>query len=310
MRSALPGLDALPLAAATRLGERLADVAFLLDRRRRRVAIDNILRAGIRDDAAAASRLARASARHFAAVVVETLRSADLLGGERWREAVSFRAPAAVRAILDDPAAGLLVASGHLGNWEIGAQALSRAKPVVAAARRVSNPHVDRLLRRRKPGDRFRLVPEWFGPPGRFTDALANGEALALLIDLDARGEGVKLDFFGRPAATHVTAAMLHLVTKAPLVFASCRRLGAGRFELALSAPIEHRPTGDKEADVRAILGRLNGELEAAIREDPAQYLWAHSRWKYGEWEPPPGFVPLAGRLGRSAGAVEPRRVR
>ena len=31
----------------------------------------------------------------------------------------------------------------------------------------------------------------------------------------------------------------------------------------------------------------------------PEQYLWAHSRWKYGEWEPPPGFVPISGRLGR-----------
>ncbi len=299
MRGAVLWVDILPLGLASGLAERLADLAFFLDRHRRRVAVENILRAGIRTDRPAALRLARASMRHFAIVLVETLKAQRLLGGERWRGSVSFRIPAEVRAALDDPEAGVLAVTGHLGNWEIGAQAVSRLKPVVAAARRVSNPYVDRFLQRRKPASDFRLVPEWFGSPTRFTDALRSGEVLALLIDLDARGEGIKLDFFGRPAATHVTAAMLHLVTKAPLVFISCRRLSLGRFEVSMSPFIEHRPTGDKQADVRAILEHLNRELEAVVREDPTQYLWAHSRWKYGEWEPPPGFVPISGRLGR-----------
>jgi KDO2-lipid IV(A) lauroyltransferase len=291
-------VDCLPLRVASWIAERLADVVFLVDRQRRRVAVENIQRAGVRADGESSDRLARASMRHFAAVLVETLKAERLLGGARWRESISFRIPAEVQQLLDNPRAGLLAVTGHFGNWEIGAQAVSRLKPVVAAARRVSNPYLDRLLLRRKPTRDFRLVPEWFGLPTRFTGALRNGEILALLIDVDARGEGIKLDFFGRPAATHVTAAMLHLVTKVPIVFVSCRRLRPGRFEVAMSALIERRPTGDKEADVREILGRLNGELEAAIREDPAQYLWAHSRWKYGEWEPPPGFVPLSGRLG------------
>jgi Kdo2-lipid IVA lauroyltransferase/acyltransferase len=291
-------VDLLPLGAATWLASRWADLAFALDGGRRRVAVDNLLRAGMAGDAAAARRLARRSARHFAAVVVETLKAERLLRGDGWSRRVELRIPDSVWPLLRDPARGLIVASGHFGNWELGAQALSRLKSVVAAARRVSNPHVDRLLQRRKPAAGFRLVPEWFGAPTRYTEALARGEALALLIDLDARGEGLKVDFFGRSAATHVTVAMLHLVTKAPLVFATCRRLGGGRFELALSEPIERRPSGDKLADVRSLLERLNGELEAAIRAAPEQYLWAHSRWKYGEWEPPPGFVPVSGRLG------------
>lgn len=295
----LLGVDLLPLGVASWLVARFADLLFALDRRRRAVAVDNILRSGIETDRAAAVRLARRSARGFMVGVVETLKARRLLAGERWRENVVLRMPVAVRAVFDDPQSGLLLASGHFGNWEIGAQALSRLKPVVAAARKVSNPYVDRLLQRRKPSHRFRLVPEWFGSPTRYTEALKAGETLAILIDLDARGEGIKLDFFGRPAATHVTVAMLHLVTKTPLVFVSCRRLGGGRVEITLSDLIEHRPTGDKVGDVRAILTRLNAELEATIRATPEQYLWAHSRWKYGEWTPPPGFVPVSGRLGR-----------
>lgn len=262
------------------------------------MAIDNILRAGIESEPARATRLARRSARFFLVSIVETLKARRLLAGERWRDAVDFEIPSSVQALLDDPRRGVILAGGHQGNWEIAAQALSRLKPVTAAARKVSNPWVDRLLQRRKPSADFTLVPEWFGHPSRYTDALRAGRAVALLIDLDARGEGIKFDFFGRPAATHVTVPMLHLVTKAPLIFVSSRRVGPGRYAIELSEPIEHRPTGDKQADVRAILGRLNGALEAAVRAEPEQYLWAHSRWKYGNWEPPPGFVPVSGRLG------------
>jgi KDO2-lipid IV(A) lauroyltransferase len=303
-------VDLLPLGVASWLVARLADLLFVLDRGRRAVAVENILRAGIETDRAAAVRLARRSARSFMAGIVETLKARRLLAGERWRDNVVLHMPSAVRAVFDDPESGLILVSGHFGNWEVGAQALSRFKPMVAAARKVSNPYVDRLLQRRKPSQGFRLVPEWFGSPTRYTEALKAGETLAVLIDLDARGEGIKLNFFGRPAATHVTVAMLHLVTKTPLVFVSCRRLGGGRVELVLSDLIEHRPTGDKAADVRAILTRLNGELETAIRRAPEQYLWAHSRWKYGEWEPPQGFVPMSGRLGPADRAVPGRGVR
>jgi len=298
LRFVLLWVDILPLSAAVWLVARLAGLAFALGGERRAVAIDNILRSGIETERRDAIRLARGSARNFLISIVETLKAKRLLAGERWRESVVFRIPPAVQAVLDDPDKGLLLAGGHLGNWEIAAQALSRLKPLTAAARKVSNPWVERLLQRRKPSRNFRLVPEWFGAPTRFTDALKAGGTVAMLIDLDARGEGVKFDFFGRPAATHVTVPMLHLVTKAPLSFVTSRRLGAGRFEIELSELIEHPPTGDKEADVRAILGRLNAELETAVRAEPDQYLWAHSRWKYGTWEPPPGFVPVSGRLG------------
>lgn len=297
MRFLLLWVDLLPLRAASWLVARLSDVVFAFGGQRRTVAIDNILQAGIASDSASAVRLARSSARHFLVSIVETLKARRLLSGDRWRHHVVFRIPAAVRAALEDPHSGLLLAGGHLGNWEIGAQALSRFKPVTAAARRVSNPWVDRLLQRRKPSERFSLVPEWFGGPARYSDALKAGGAVAMLIDLDARGEGIKFDFFGRPAATHVTVPMLHLVTKAPLTFVTCRRQGSGRFEIELSELIEQRPTGDKDADVQSILARLNAELETAVRATPEQYLWAHSRWKYGAWQPPPGFVPLSGRL-------------
>ena len=51
-------------------------------------------------------------------------------------------------------------------------------------------------------------------------------------------------------------------------------------FKLRALDPIVYQPTGNRQQDVRAILLRLNGELEKAIRENPGQYLWAHRRWR------------------------------
>lgn len=264
----------------------MANVWFKLDRRRRRVAVENVLASGIRTDRDAADQLARSSARHFSAVVVETLKSHQYLAGDAWRDRVELSIHPSVLEVLEDSERGLLVAACHLGNWEIGAQVLSTWKPVLGAARAMSNPYVHRLMTERKPKFRFRLTTEWFGDPKRFIATLKRGEALALLFDLDARGRGLAVDFFGRPAATHTTVPMLHLVTKAPMCLGCCLRKGPGRFEIVTSELIEHRPTGSKEDDVRAILTRLNRELEELIRAHPDQFIWGHSRWKHGHWRP------------------------
>jgi len=44
--------------------------------------------------------------------------------------------------------------------------------------------------------------------------------------------------------------------------------------------PMDARPTGDKDADIRSILEEINRQLEDAIRRRPEQYLWAHRRWR------------------------------
>ncbi|MGH9465498.1 MAG: lysophospholipid acyltransferase family protein, partial [Thermoanaerobaculia bacterium] len=286
LRAAVAVVDRLPLSGAVWTLERVAEVWFAADRRRRRVAVENLLESGIVAGPRSARTLAWRSARHFGAVVAETLKSAVLMAEESWRDRVEVALDPATTAALADPAQGLLVASAHLGNWEIAAQVLSRFKPTVGAIRRPTNARLERLLHERKLGSAFRLTDEWVGNPRRFLDILAHGEALALLVDLDARGRGLPVEFFGRPAATHTTLPMLHLVSRAPVAVGYCLRTGAGRFRLESAGLVRHAPTGDRIADCRAILARIHEALETAIRRHPEQYLWAHSRWKHGHWRP------------------------
>ena len=275
-RLALFGVDLLPPAAASRWGGWLGVLWWTADRPRRRVATSNILRARVAGDPAEARAIGRAAARHMGMVLVESMKSALVLDDP---DRVPARIPDDVQAVLDDPERGLIVVSGHFGNWELAGQWLSRYKPVAGISRPMNNPRVQELALSRRPRREFRMIPTYDPDPGRFIRLLGDGEILALLVDQHAR-RGVDVPFFGHPAKTHATAAMLHLVTRASLCFAVCRRAAPMTFELTLSPLIEQERTGNRKADVEAILVTLNRHLEEAIRRDPDQYLWGHRRWR------------------------------
>lgn len=275
-RLALLGVDLLPPAAACRWAAALGSLWWTADRPRRRIAVSNILRAGVASDAGEARAIGRAAARHMGTVLVESMKSELALDDP---ERVRVEIPGDVRSVLEDPDSGLIVVSGHFGNWELAGQWLSRYKPVAGISRQMNNPRVQELALGRRQRREFRMIPKYDPDPGRFLKLLGDGEILALLVDQHAR-QGIDVPFFGHPAKTHTTAAMLHLVARTPLTFAVCRRTGAMTFELTLSPLIEQPRSGDRNADVEAILRTLNARLEAAIRRDPDQYLWGHRRWR------------------------------
>jgi len=273
-------IDILPLRVVEGLASRVADLLFLCAGARRRVAIENILHAGIAMNASQALKIARESFRHFAVLVVESLKSGRYFSEENWEEKLDVTIHPDTEALLRKPGQGVIVVSGHIGNWEIAAQLLSHIKPFVGIARDMNNPYVNRLVKKRKPRNRFRTTPKHDTDMGRLLRTLKHGECLAILIDQHARTGGMMIDFMGRPADTHTSAAMLHLVTKTPICFASCVRTGPMQFVLNVMAPLIHVRTGDRRHDVEAILNELTKDLEAVIRKHPEQYLWAHRRWK------------------------------
>ena len=280
LRFALFILDRLSLATAERLARRVADLWYIFDTARRRTAIDNILRSGVAGIPAEAAVIARGSFRHFAVLVVESLRSGDAFTEANWRDKVELDITPAAMAVLCQPGQGVILVSGHLGNWEVAAQLLSYLKPVVGITRDMNNPHTDRLIKERKPRNRFRLTPKHDAGAGRLLAALKGGEILALLIDQYARSQGAFINFFGVPASTHTSPALLHLITGAPLCFGYCLRKGPMSYTLKAFDPIVRKPTGNKAEDVRFILEALNRRLEEGIRQAPDQYLWAHRRWR------------------------------
>jgi KDO2-lipid IV(A) lauroyltransferase len=279
-RAVLALIDRLSLSAAERLATVLADIYFSGAARRRGTACDNVRRSGIAENEIEVRKIAKNSFRHFACLIIDSLKSDKYFTEETWQDHVEMDVDPATMELMKKPGQGVILISGHLGNWEIAAQVISYIKPVVGITRNMNNPYVDKLMKKRKPRNRFKLTPKHDADMGRLLVTLKEGNVLALLIDQHARAGSMMIDFFGTPAATHTSHAMLHLITKIPLCFGYCVKTGPMKFKFKALAPITAERTGNRNADVKAILEQLTTELEDAIRAYPEQYLWAHRRWR------------------------------
>ncbi|MCB1124479.1 MAG: hypothetical protein KJT03_23200, partial [Verrucomicrobiae bacterium] len=122
--------DHLPFSITSTLAKWAGTLWWWIDFGRRKVAVQNILRSGIETDPGKARKLAKKSIQAFSLVVIESLRSEEILEAEDISEHILVQIPDEVFEVLKDPDQSLILAGGHLGNWEIAAHLLSQYKPV------------------------------------------------------------------------------------------------------------------------------------------------------------------------------------
>jgi len=176
---------------------------------------------------------------------------------------------------------GMLVFSAHYGHWEAGAYAMGLlGVPFAVIARPLDNPTLDLKLIELRKGSGNAVIPKRRAVRETIR-ALARGSGVAILIDQDAGAEGgVFVPFFGRPAATTPTLALLALRTEAPIVpvFADVDPDGTIRVHIEPAVPTE--ATGDRDADVVRVTAACTAIVERWVRKHPEQWLWMHRRWK------------------------------
>lgn len=176
---------------------------------------------------------------------------------------------------------GAIALSGHCANWELMALGAWQAGIDGAEVYRpVNNPLINRWIMRQR--RRF-AYPTQISKNGdnvrELLRTLKEGKALAMLTD-QKHSEGLPIPFFGRDAWTATGPAVLGLRTGAALVPVRMVRTGGANFQMTFYPPLEISRSGDKDADIAATLGLINKALEDAVREHPAQWLWAHNRWR------------------------------
>ena len=110
---------------------------------------------------------------------------------------------------------------------------------------------------------------------------LARGDAVVVPFDQHAqRPDGIEVEFFGHPAGTFKSLAIIALSTGAPVLPAAAWREPDGthvlRFEAALP-PVECADPGDA---IRRTTRVYNAALERLVLRHPEQWWWVHRRWK------------------------------
>jgi KDO2-lipid IV(A) lauroyltransferase len=180
---------------------------------------------------------------------------------------------------------GVLIATGHLGNWELSAFAHALlSAPMHVVVRPLDNPRLDTLVARRRTLSGNHLIEKKDFARGILT-ALAANQALGILVDQNTSLEqGVFAEFFGLSASSNAGFARIAAHSGAAVIagFALWSEQEQ-KYVLRFYPPLA--TTGDVATDTQA----LQRQLESVIREHPDQWLWIHRRWKTR----PPGAPPL-----------------
>ncbi|GAC1649300.1 MAG: lysophospholipid acyltransferase family protein [Gemmatimonadaceae bacterium] len=287
LRATLAALEMIGWRHATAVGEKIGALGYSPLRVRRSVVERQIAAAfpGLGDVEVA--RIARASYRHLGRVTIEAALLPTLPP-----EAVLdlFEGTDGWDALVDAAALGrgVIVVTGHLGNWELaGSYVAARGYRVDAIARGMANPLFDRYLTAVREHIGMTVVHDQ-AAVRRTPRSLREGRLVAFLFDQGAVGlASTFVPFFGRWAKTPRGPAVFALRLDVPVVFGAAIRQPSGKYRLIFE-PVAVTRTGDREHDVDMLVAGYTRILERWVRRAPEQYFWHHRRWKHQRPGTPP----------------------
>ncbi len=176
---------------------------------------------------------------------------------------------------------GLIMVTGHYGSFEVMGHLLaSLGFRLVAVMRPLDNVYLNRFVVRSRRMQGLELLDKR-GATSVAEQVLAEGALLAFIGDQDAGHKGLFVDFFGRPASTYKSIALLAMATRSPIVVGYARRRGnVAQYDVGVQRIIHPNEWEEKDDPLRWITHAYTTAIEALVRTEPEQYLWIHRRWK------------------------------
>lgn len=177
---------------------------------------------------------------------------------------------------------GVVGVTAHFGNWELMGGYFSIICKIKFAviARKLSNPWIDELLNKFRESKgvavifRGAVVREIFR-------RLHSNESIAILGDIDTKGDGIFVDYFGKPAYTQRGIAEIVIRTGAVLVpVFIVRQSNILHHTIFAEKPLDISLTGDSEKDIHSITQLYTDSIEQYVQNYPEQWMWMHNRWK------------------------------
>jgi KDO2-lipid IV(A) lauroyltransferase len=261
------------------LGSAIGSLGYVIDSRHRRIALDN-LRLAYGDDYEPGwgQRVVRNCWRHFGRITADSM-ALSRMSVERMQSLVDYEGLEHIRAAYAQ-GKGVLVFSGHFGNWELTAMTQGYlGLPLCLVARPLDNPDLERLLARLRERSGNRIIHKR-NAVREMLRAVREKKGVAIVIDQDARSDGVFVPFFGRLASTTPTLALLALRTGAVVIPSFSVPLDKGRYRVVYEPPVEVPSSGDRDRDVLELTATCTAIIEKWVRRYPEQWLWMHRRWK------------------------------
>lgn len=180
---------------------------------------------------------------------------------------------------------GLLILSGHVGNFVAGAHYIrSVGVPMTFIAKRIANEYVDREIGRvyGRHGNTVISVRGFRNDPeagAKVFRAMKQGDLVVALVDQDAGPEGTRTTFFGLP--TFLPGGPVALACRGGIAVTTgfATREG-GRIRIDIQPPIDYPAAASLGEQVGVVLDEYSRRLEEKVRRFPEQYFWFHKKWK------------------------------
>ncbi len=184
-----------------------------------------------------------------------------------------------------DQGRGAIIVTGHFGSWEVATTAGIAAFPHMRGrfhfVRRPIKPRwLDSLVNWHFRRAGFGVVAKRGGLDA-IVECLEKGDIVVFPFDQYAKGrDGIPVEFFGHPARTFKSVAVIALATNAPVLPAASWREDGGGHVLRFEDPLPLQDLPDTNEAIRRNTRAYNAALERLVLRHPEQWYWAHRRWK------------------------------
>src|SRR5688500_552863 len=270
------------IGVASELAKFVGAAMYALDKKHRDRAMGNLRRSFPEMPERQLRRMAKRSMQALCLLAIEVLFTTRLIRIDTFRRYVVFGPRfREVLAMMLKRDQGMIMLTGHYGNWEVLGYVLATLGfPTTSVARPLDNPYVSEFIFgvREKTGQRIIAKK---GATTEVTDVLGRGGTAGFIADQNAGSKGLFVDFFGRKASTYKSIGLLAMEYEVPVVVGFARRVNDRfRFHVGVQDVIYPEDWKMQDDARRYITQRYTKGIEDFARDDPGQYLWVHRRWK------------------------------
>ncbi len=280
IRTLVAVLEMLPDGLALRAGKFVGRLFYLLDAKHRNIGVKNLQRAeGMPKDPAEIHRLIRRVYEHFGVSLAEILLIPRMVARGELSQRVKLEGREHLDRALEE-GRGAIIIVPHMGNWELAAMAVAAGGyKVNSVSRPIENPWLHEYFTPRRQATGHKLVFRE-GAIGAIREVLGRNEVIAIMPDQNAHEKGVFVPFFGRPASTGRTPALMAIKSGAPIIPAKSWRCGRLEHKVVFTPPLRPAPGVPLEEAVTRLTAEMTARIEEWVRERPEQWMWLHARWK------------------------------
>jgi Kdo2-lipid IVA lauroyltransferase/acyltransferase len=264
----------LPRKSALKIGSVMGFFLSFLAVKEYRDAVENLKTAfGNEKDEKEIKKIARNVFRHMVMNFADTAKIITMTPESLRETCVPNNLEPLIKSL--EKGCGLILLSAHVGCWEVmGSYVALEGLPLNALSRRLYDLRLENLIIKTR--EKFGMV----NISSKFeTKAILNvlktNKILIVLIDQDIKkAKGIFVDFFGKPAYTVVSPAVLALKHGTPIIPLFTYRDADNRHNIMISDEILYKPTDDRDKDIYEIISQCTKAIENFIREHPEQWVW------------------------------------